>query len=504
MGDDSTEQQNLTYGDSHPINPSIGGIGISYGGLGGVPATVGYSWGYNGEQWQEGQSSLTWGNSVVGINSEANEWGWSVRLGPLSLGETYKPDGAYGTATIGLRGVGVTFEVHEDNPTTNMEAGARAFDLLDENGNVVGQERYVPVGSPSSGWAWHVSRVDTLGNPIAETRIIPMDPQTQKQLASGFLNDHCFLADTPIQMWPLDPSIKPRPDGSYDEAFALSKVWEKPISEIKVGDIVVAYDDKGRLGPKRVLRTMTNVATHLLDFWNTGVTPGHAYYCADGKFKDQHVPLMDILRTDGAIMRADGTMIRAATNCEVGSMGDMMIHASATLQKPDGSWTEPKPDKVRFGTRIILPDGVHKSFMEMAHEEGWKVTDDGYMVGMMAGEDGTVTERVFHFPYGYGEALPKPEDYVLSRSAVTLEEIYAAGEWEQIGTRMSAPVGMVELNTNNISTLLQPSKPQPNIPPAFAHHPDAPHHSEPRLMNRKQRKAVETKQLKTTETKMVH
>lgn len=287
--------------------------------------------------------------------------------------------------------------------------------------------------------------------------------------------NHCFLGDTPIQMWPLDPSIKPRADGSYDETFVLSKVWEKPISEIRVGDIVVAYDDKGRLAPKRVLRTMENTATHILDFWGTGVTPGHAYFCADGPNKGGHAPIMDILRMDGALMRADGTMYRAATNCKVGSMGDMMIHASATLQKPDGTWTEPKPGKVRFGTRIILPDGRHMSFMEMAASEGWKVTDDGYMVGMMKGEDGAVEERAFHFPYSHGEELPKPEDYILARSKVSLEAIYAAGEWEQIGTRMPAPVGMVGLNTNHTSTLLQPSKPEPNVPPAFDNHPDAPH-----------------------------
>jgi hypothetical protein len=159
--------------------------------------------------------------------------------------------------------------------------------------------------------------------------------------SSEVFDNHCFKSDTPIQMWPLDPSIKPRLDGSYDEQLVVSKFWEKPISEINVGDVVVA-DDKGRLGPKRVTRTMQNQATHLLNFWNTGVTPGHAYYCADGKFKDQHVPLMDILRTDGGIMRADGTTIRAATNCEVGSMGDMMIHAAATMQRPDGTWSEPK------------------------------------------------------------------------------------------------------------------------------------------------------------------
>lgn len=285
---------------------------------------------------------------------------------------------------------------------------------------------------------------------------------------------HCFLSSVPIQMWPLDPLIKPRADGTYDEELVLSKVWEKSISEIRVGDLVVSYDEKGRVKPGPVTRTMQNEATHILDFWGTGVTPGHAYYCADGKFMEQHVPLMDILRTDGAIMRTDGTKIRAATNCKVGSMGDMMIHASATQQKPDGTWSEPKPGKVRLGTRIILPDGQHTSFMEMAANEGWRISDDGHMIGVMKGEDGSLKERTFMFPYGYGEDLPKPEDYILTRSDVTLEGIYAAGEWEQIGTRMPAPAGMVDLNTNHTSTLLKPSKPAPNIPPSFADHEDRP------------------------------
>ncbi|MEP3033248.1 MAG: hypothetical protein ABJO67_02760, partial [Pseudoruegeria sp.] len=181
--------------------------------------------------------------------------------------------------------------------------------------------------------------------------------------------------------------------------------------------------------------------------------------------------------------------------------GDMMIHASATLQKPDGSWTEPKAGKVRFGTRIILPDDRHMSFMEMAASEGWRVSDDGYMVAMRKGEDGTFQEQKFLFPYAHGEELPKPETYILARSAVTLEEIYAAGEWEQIGTRLPAPAGMVGLNTNHTSTLLQPSKPEPNMPPAFANSPDAPRRAEGRPMNRKQRKAMEAKQRKSTKTR---
>ena len=324
-------------------------------------------------------------------------------------------------------------------------------------------------------------------------------------------NNHCFLHDMSVQMWPLDPSIKPRLDGSYDEELVLSKVWYKRQDQMQAGDIVVSPDKWGRLQPGRVTRTMTNIATHILDFWGTGVTPGHAYNCADGPLKGGFAPIMDILRMDGALMRSDGTMFRSTTNCDVGSMGDMMIHASATLQKRDGTWTEPKSGKMRFGTRIILPDGRDTSLMELAHEEGWKVTDDGYMIGMMKGDDGAVEERAFHFPYRYGAELPKPEDYILKRSAVTLEEIYLANEWEQIGTRMPAPDSLVGFNPNSAMKRI---KPKPNVPPAFTDRPDAPivecstqrgaqapaSRPEP-LMNRRQRKAMAAKQRKVAKVR---
>lgn len=288
-------------------------------------------------------------------------------------------------------------------------------------------------------------------------------------------NNECFLYDTQIQMWPLDPSIKPRADGSYDEELVLSKVWHKRQDQMQVDDCVVSHDKLGRMQPGRVSRTMVNKSTHILDFWGTGVTPGHAYYCADGPFKDGYAPIMDILRSDTALRRSDGTTFRAATNCDVGSIGDRMIHAAATFQKPDGSWTDPKPGQIRFGTRISTPDGKSStSVMDIAKIRDWKLSDDGYMVAMIKGEDGTLQEQKLLFPYTHGEVLPKPEDYILTRSQVTLEAIYAAGEWEEIGTQMPAPAGMEGLNTNHTSTLLKPSKPQPNIPPAFANRPDAP------------------------------
>ncbi|MEP4708914.1 MAG: hypothetical protein ABJ007_03235 [Pseudophaeobacter sp.] len=319
---------------------------------------------------------------------------------------------AFGTAGINLTGVNEFGQVGvygegslstDWSYTVSTQVHGQGQDQLTQRFSVIGSmwengERvdiiHVSEAGPTGPNQW------TYTVPHGQTEIDRLNAD-----ASAVGGDQCFLGDTPIQMWPLDTSIKPRADGSYDEAFVLSKVWEKPISEIKVGDIVVAYDDKGRLGPKRVLRTMENRATHILDFWGTGTTPGHAYHYADGPNKGGHAPIMDILRMDGAIMRAEGTMIRAATNCKVGSMGDMMIHASATLQKPDGSWTEPKPGKVRFGTRIILPDDRHMSFMEMAASEGWRVSDDGYMVAMRKGEGGTFQEQKFLFPYAHGEEL---------------------------------------------------------------------------------------------------
>lgn len=329
------------------------------------------------------------------------------------------------------------------------------------------------------------------------TGYYPFDPESQ-------FDDQCFLYDTSVQMWPLDPSIKPRPDGSYDEELVLSKVWYKQQNQMQVNDWVVSHDKLGRMQPGRVSRTMTNTATHILDFWGTGVTPGHAYYCADGPFKDGYAPIMDVLRTDSVLKRSDGTTFRAATNCDVGSIGDRMIHAAATFQKPDGSWTEPKPGQIRFGTRISTPDGKKStSVMDIVKSRGWGLSDDGYMIAMIKGEDGTAREEKFAFPYTHAKELPNPETYILTRSQVTLEEIYLASEWEQIGTRMPAPNSLAGFNPNST---MKRSKPKPNIPPAFANRPDAPtvenriqHPAQPShspSMNRKQRKAMEAKQRK--------
>jgi hypothetical protein len=55
--------------------------------------------------------------------------------------------------------------------------------------------------------------------------------------------------------------------------------------------------------PARVTRTFVNDVAHVLDFHGTGVTPGHAFLCGAGRFQGRHVPLLDILRDDGAMVR---------------------------------------------------------------------------------------------------------------------------------------------------------------------------------------------------------
>jgi len=92
---------------------------------------------------------------------------------------------------------------------------------------------------------------------------------------------------------------------------------------------------------------------------------------------------------------------------------------------------------------------------------------------------------------------------------VTLEDIYLANEWARVGTRMPAPDSMAGFNPN--STMVRPSKPKPNIPPAFANRPDAPiaqaqiqrpaQASAKLAMNRKQRKAMEAKQRKAAKAR---
>ncbi len=152
--------------------------------------------------------------------------------------------------------------------------------------------------------------------------------------------EECFGAEVPIDMWPLDSALKPRPDGTYDQDEVRAKVWQKPIELIKARDIVVSFDDDGNQVPGPVTRTFQNDAKILLDFHGTRVTPGHVYYRPDSKKSCKYETLIDVLRDDGVIKHQDGTLIRAATNVPVDSPHDGFVYAVAGKRKVDGAFVQ--------------------------------------------------------------------------------------------------------------------------------------------------------------------
>jgi hypothetical protein len=93
--------------------------------------------------------------------------------------------------------------------------------------------------------------------------------------------------------------------------------------------MVLSPDKTGTLVPARVTRTFVNDVAHVPDFHGTGVTPGHVFLCGAGRFKGRHVPLLDILRNDGAVVRQDGSLMRASIGCTVGSEADALVKSSA-------------------------------------------------------------------------------------------------------------------------------------------------------------------------------
>ncbi|OOY18670.1 hypothetical protein BMI86_19990 [Thioclava sp. DLFJ5-1] len=103
-----------------------------------------------------------------------------------------------------------------------------------------------------------------------------MDEQTAKQLSSGFLNAKCFPAATPI---------------------AISLTETRPISDIRVGDTVLAYDPAAGLGqedlvPRKVVRLYRNTTEEWVKLtWSEGgqqkeliATPGHHFLDRFGNF----------------------------------------------------------------------------------------------------------------------------------------------------------------------------------------------------------------------------
>ena len=279
---------------------------------------------------------------------------------------------------------------------------------------------------------------------------------------TAIVENGCFLAGTMIDMW----------DGT-----------EKPIEDVRPDDWVTSYDRDGHLVPGRVSRVFRHQARHILDVFGLKVTPGHVTLCGDGPFDGQHVPIIDILRSDGALVRKDGTKVRASTGVPLGDMRDRLIWAVTGDTVPDGGIRVRDKGRIRLGTRFITDDGQDICVADLIFGRGATVTEDGLI---QTGTGGT--KMPYHWPFT--AMLPNPEDYVLRRSAVSLTEIYRAAQWESVPPRLPPPAedtpGPVPLG----------AAPPQAVAPSGEPPPVRPQRDEPAL-NRKQRRAIAARQRRT-------
>lgn len=185
---------------------------------------------------------------------------------------------------------------------------------------------------------------------------------------------------------------------------------QKDISEISVGDKVRSFYGLGDFSLSRVASIFRSEVYIVLNFHGTGVTPGHVYRCGAGRFEGGFAPLIDILRTDGAIVDAEGNLLRAATKQPVDGPMDRPVRVVATGGRfgAEAGW-------VRTGTLIDV-DGEWVSVAELIGQVNGTLLEDGKVRISGRSEPVPLLLPVNH--------VPKPEDYVLAMSDVTLAEIY--------------------------------------------------------------------------------
>lgn len=243
-------------------------------------------------------------------------------------------------------------------------------------------------------------------------------------------NPQCFSSDTSILL----------PDGR-----------SVPISSVREGDEVLAFDPdaengRGGLVPRRVTAVHRSEVDHVLDVFGLGVTPGHATLCGDGPHEGRFRPVMDILIDDGAVVNEDGSLRRLSTNAPVGSNDDLPVQVA--LVRPfagrDAKGRERRSLKavelgwLRTGTRFIKPGSAEEreaagdgttaaigdefTLGEVIRANGWQLVTKGRLRGMIRQRP---SDSPKPFPWG-GDALPRPEDYVLAKSGVTLDELRQA------------------------------------------------------------------------------
>jgi hypothetical protein len=223
------------------------------------------------------------------------------------------------------------------------------------------------------------------------------------------IGEECFLAGTEI---------------------SLSSGGHKFVEDVVSGDVILSYDAAGALFSGRVTRTFRNEVSHLLDVHGLKVTPGHVTLCGSGMFAGRHVPVIDILLSDGALVTAEGGLVRMSINRPVGSVEDRMAKVLYALTVDDARSGQLRDGEMRVGTLLFDRDGVPVSVLDCLKAEGLVFDPE---TGLVA-KPGAAPHPLHWFG-----VLPKPEDYILARSRETLEGILVDGDWE--GSRSELIVG---------------------------------------------------------------
>lgn len=287
------------------------------------------------------------------------------------------------------------------------------------------------------------------GEPLGPGGRFSIHPQDGVEIIE---NNSCFGPQVMIDMWPLDAEFTPDPNNLhkvFDQDAVRAKVWKKPIWLMEVGDWVVSFDKNENLVPGPVTRTMTNDVKILLDFFGTEVTPGHVYYRPDSKLPEKFETLIDVLRDDGIVQKQDGSHVRAATNVPVGDPLDGFVHTITRIRTANGTVEVKQRGRIRLGTRFIVRNGKERKSYSIADliSAGGGVVGDDELIRVGDGEP-------MEFHWEFSDTLPQPEDFVLACSGTTLEDIYAASEWEQMKPRLLAPTSRISPDNADLGSTL--------------------------------------------------
>lgn len=199
-------------------------------------------------------------------------------------------------------------------------------------------------------------------------------------------------------------------------AISMSEGSQKAIENVNVGDKVLSFSepphlDAGELISKRVTDVYTNDVSIVIDFHGTKVTPGHVMMCGDGIYGGKFVPLIDILTSDGAVVDMQGDPIRAATNAKVGSIEDAFVEIEY-LER--GDHKHRKRARIRVGTLLLRQDGSTVSVLECIEAAGMEFDPASSLV---------TSPNQPSAPLSFTGPPPRPEDYVLRVSGLTLSDI---------------------------------------------------------------------------------